>query len=282
MTLSIKAGLASAGLALAATFAIPAAAADLGDAGGRGSIKDYTHVTIARAPAGPCYFRADTGYSFSGDPSLSWHAQATNTVASTNVQNTSMDNSWLVEAGAGCGSGSRGVRGELMFGYHGDRNINGMPGMFGVGNPAVPTISPIRSSLQTYTSMVNVYYDLGQLGGFVPYVGAGVGLAYNRMADYSLPWASTTPYAVHGANDLSLAWSLMVGGGYQISDRAIIDLGYRYIDFGSAATARNDNWGGAQVSRLAASDLTAHEIKVGLRYHFGPGGDCCAAAMPLK
>ena len=29
-------------------------------------------------------------------------------------------------------------------------------------------------------------------------------------------------------------------------------------------------------------DITAHEFKVGLRYHFGTsGGDCCAA-IPMK
>ncbi len=134
--------------------------------------------------------------------------------------------------------------------------------------------------------MVNLYYDLGNMGGFVPYVGAGLGLAYHQMADYTFPdWAAATAvgYAVRGDNDLSFAWSVMAGGGWQVSDRAILDFGYRYIDFGRAWTARNDTTGFAQVTRLHAEDLGAHEFKVGLRYHFGPtAGSCCSQPAPLK
>ena len=284
MTFSFKASLATASLALTVALAMPAAAADLNNGGnwGRGSIKDYAPATQA-APVGPCYFRADTGYSLSNDPNLSWNAVDSNNNINQTVSNTSRDNNWLVEAGVGCGSGSRGLRADFTLGYHGNQNVSGTTASFndGAGNNIN---SHIVSSIQTYTAMANFYYDLGNMRGFVPYVGAGVGLAYHRVGDYSLPdWTNSNPpnYAVHGANDVSLAWSLMAGVGYQISDRAILDLGYRYIDLGTAETARNDNGGGAQLSRLTMNDLTAHEFKIGLRYHFGAGGDCCSAT-PLK
>jgi len=44
------------------------------------------------------------------------------------VTNVNMDNAWLVEGGFGCGTGIRGLRGELMLGYHGKRDIDGTPG----------------------------------------------------------------------------------------------------------------------------------------------------------
>lgn len=290
MTFSYKAGafmatVASASLAVVASLAVPAAAADLGDGGwGRGSIKDYQPAAAPRGPVGPCYFRADVGYSLASDPHLNWNATAApNYDINREVSNTSLENSWLVEGGYGCGSGSRGLRSDLMLGYHGDRTVQGQTALFdgGGGNNIS---SRIFSSIQTYTAMANVYYDFGNVRGFVPYVGAGVGLAYHRTSDYYLPdWASNPPdYRVRGANDLSLAWSLMAGAGYQISDRAILDFGYRYIDMGSAQTARNDNTGSAQVSRLYMTDLTAHEFKIGLRYHLGAGSDCCSSYAPLK
>ena len=282
MTPMLKASLASASLALAA-FTLPAGAADLNGGGwGRGSIKDYAPAEAAR-PVGPCYFRADVGYSVSNDPHLRWNATDANGNINQTVRNTSLDNSGLVEAGIGCGSGSRGFRGEFMLGYHGDRDIQGFASPFASGGATIN--SRILSSVSTYTGMFNAYYDFGQIRGFVPYVGAGVGLAYHRVSDYYLPdWTTSNPqdYRTHGNNDLALAWSLMAGVGYQISDRAIIDFGYRYIDFGSATTDRNDNTGNAQQTRLFMSDLNAHEFKVGLRYHFGPGGDCCASAAPMK
>ncbi len=88
---------------------------------------------------------------------------------------------------------------------------------------------------------------------------------------------------IKGDNDLSFAWSLMAGVGYQISDRAILDVGYRYIDLGSISSQRSDS-GGFVNPAVKLDDLTAHEVKVGLRYHFGGGSDCCAQAQnqPLK
>ena len=75
----------------------------------------------------------------------------------------------------------------------------------------------------------------------------------------------------------------MAGVGYQISDRAIIDVGYRYIDLGKISSQRSDS-GGFVNPAVHFDDLTAHEIKVGLRYSFGGGNDCCAVAehAPLK
>ena len=286
---SVKAMFAAAGLVLATSISVPAFAADLGDGGwGRGSIKDYTPTQVPRAPVGPCYFRADVGYSVSSDPSLSWNATDQFGNINSRVSNSSLDNSWLAEAGVGCGSGSRGLRSDFMLGYHGQRDVSGTTGTFftgldAAGNPMQQT-STIRSAITSYTAMLNVYYDLGNVRGFVPYIGAGVGLAYHRTSDYVLPdWASNPPdYRVRGDSDLTLAWALMAGAGYQISDRAIVDFGYRYIDMGTAATARNDNTGGGQLSRLTMTDLTAHEFKVGLRYHFGANSDCCGGSAPLK
>ena len=73
----------------------------------------------------------------------------------------------------------------------------------------------------------------------------------------------------------------MAGIGYQISDRAIIDVGYRYLDLGDANSERVDSAGFVN-PRVNVDDITSHEIKIGLRYHFG-SSDCCAAQyVPMK
>ena len=66
----------------------------------------------------------------------------------------------------------------------------------------------------------------------------------------------------------SLAWSLMAGAGYQVSERLIVDFGYRYIDMGSVKSTRVDNLGFTNPP-VVVDDITAHEFKIGLRYHFG-------------
>ena len=313
MTFVIKAGIASAALTLAAGVAIttPAAAADLGY--GRGSIKDgyvAPMPEVHRGAAGPCYVRADIGYSLSGDPDAKWPVnngtwvdanadlivdanEVTSTFVSDAVSGASIENTWLAEAGIGCGSGSRGFRAEAVLGYRGDRKFDGQPAFYDPGpaigtdfNPApyVPEVydDPMHTSLRTYTMMLNVYKDLGSFGPLTPYVGAGIGAAYHMMKEIYFTDNPNLTNRIEGNNDLSFAWALMAGVGYQVSDRAILDFGYRYIDLGKATSGRVDNAGFVN-PRVNIDDITAHEFKVGLRYHFGQS-DCCGAPAyaPMK
>lgn len=306
MSFTSKAGLASAALAVALA-SLPSGAADLG--GRRGSIKDgYEPLPVAQSSAGPCYVRADVGYSSPNAPTVKWPVSSrTDTYNATDVNdrstyvlidqsysfvgdkvsNVKIDDNWFGEAGFGCGSGSWGLRAELMFGFRGEQKITGTPRDYTVteivnATPTTPTpgqVDPLHTSLKTYTLMGNFYKDLGNYGGFVPYVGAGVGAAYHQLGDVYFTGNPLLVNRIKGANDLAFAWSLMAGVGYQVSDRAIIDLGYRYIDLGKAASERVDNSGNVN-PRVTLNDITAHEFKVGLRYHFG--SDCCAAPVSLK
>lgn len=320
MTVLRKAGFASAACAVVAIAAMPAGAADLGPYS-QGSVKDgyvpLPRVTVSPG-AGPCYFRADVGYSWSRDPSTSWPVyneefdyadvdsngiadgdtngdgvidanEVSYSFAGANVANASLDNTWLGEVGAGCGSGSRGFRAEVMFGFRGERDFTGEPAIYqgslvgtdtGLAPPPV-TEDPMHTSLKTYTLMFNVYKDLGQFGRFVPYVGAGIGMAYHQLDDIYFSDNPALTNRIRGNNDLAFAWSLMAGVGVQLTDRAILDVGYRYIDTGSISSQRSDT--GFNVNpAVKFDDLSAHELKVGLRYHFGSSGCCEAAPESFK
>lgn len=284
MMMKPKAGIAWAALGLATLFTVPAAAADLGTPRG-GSLKDnYQPMPeIVRGSAGPCYFRADFGYSLSRDPSITW-AQTDPTTGdflSDHVSTLSMDNAWFGEGGIGCGSGSRGLRGEVVLGYHGKREMSGEPdnAWYKPTVTSAPENDPLHTSVTSYTMMFNAYKDFGNYGGFTPYVGAGVGMAYNKLDDVYFTGNPSLVNAIHGDNTLSFAWSVMAGVGYQISDRAILDIGYRYFDMGDASSQNGDT-GGNWNPRVNVDDIAAHEIKIGLRYHFG-SNDCCAYA-PMK
>ena len=145
----LKAGVAAAALAIALTVTTDTFAADLG-----GSFKDgYAAAPAYVASAvGPCYFRGDVGYSASQDPSVTWPVnngswtdtntdgivdanEVSSTFVTDRVTNVSLENTWLAEGGMGCGSGSRGFRGEVMLGYRGDRDLEGEPGVYDPGPP---------------------------------------------------------------------------------------------------------------------------------------------------
>ncbi|MBU1210596.1 MAG: outer membrane beta-barrel protein [Alphaproteobacteria bacterium] len=298
MTNVLKSGLASAAVALAAALFTPAMAADLG-----GSLKDtYQPMPRVHAGAGPCYIRADVGGSVSRDPDMNWpvhnevfeadwngndivdYDEVTHTFAGSEVQEVSMDNTWLAEVGAGCGSGSRGLRGEVMFGFRGERDVWGVPPIYDgtlvgqrVGYAPPDLEDPIHTSVKSYTLMVNAYYDLGQFRGFVPYVGAGVGAAYHMVDDVYFTENPHLTNSIEGDKKLSFAWSLMAGVAYQVSDRAILDFGYKYIDMGSAHSGRVDSAGYLN-PQVDIDDIAAHEFKIGLRYHFGSSSNCCEYA----
>ncbi|MEQ1698314.1 MAG: acyloxyacyl hydrolase [Hyphomicrobiaceae bacterium] len=291
MKLVSLAGVASAALILAVNVPVSAQAADLG--GARGSMKDYGPMpVIQQGASGPCYFRADVGYSWSNDPTIKWPvnndafnlANGTTYANGDAVSNATRENGMLAEAGVGCGwGGSRGVRVEAMFGYRGERKIDGEPVFYaGVPTDPIPTTTedPLHTSVRTTTFMLNAYKDLGNFGGFTPYLGAGIGAAYHKLDDVYFTGNANLTNRIHGDNDLAFAWSLMAGVGYQISDRATLDVGYRYIDMGKISSQRSDTGGGVNPA-VHFDDLTAHEVKVGLRYNFG-GGDCCAVHQPMK
>jgi opacity protein-like surface antigen len=290
MNTKLMVGIALAALSTAASLSGTATAADLGGAPQGGSMKDgYVQAMpeIVRGASGPCYFRADVGYSNSTDPSINW-AQTdpvSGDYLTSDVTTLSYDNSWFGEVGAGCGSGSRGLRGELMFGLHGGRKIDGEPATAwydpdGAG-PVAPEDDPLHTTIKSYTAMVNLYKDLGKYGNMTPYVGAGVGASYNMVDDVYFTGNPALVNRIHGDRDLSFAWALMAGVGYQVSDRAILDFGYRYLDLGSANSERSDSAGFVN-PRVDFDDLSAHEIKIGLRYHFGESNCCQAEYAPMK
>jgi opacity protein-like surface antigen len=309
-------GLATAALAVAG-FAGAASAADMdkgsygGSKGGRNgsaAAAPAAHADgyqwghhAARSPAGPCYFRADLGYSVAKDPTVKWPVSTVDlnfggapiyTYLGEDVSNVTMDNTWFGGLGAGCGTGSWGIRGELMLDFRGNRKIDGEPYNFTVINPppavppALPPYSgnvddPLHTSVKSTTLMANVYKDFGNFGGFMPYVGFGVGVAHNKLSETYFTQNVYLVNRIEGASKVSFAWSLMAGIGWQVSDRAILDFGYRYIDMGSVRSGRVDSAGFVNPA-VRVEDIAAHEFKIGLRYHFGES--CCQAASyaPMK
>jgi opacity protein-like surface antigen len=262
-------GLATATLATATCLAAPALA-DLYGA----SIKDGP---VLVASPGHCYVRGDVGYSWSTTPDVRWTVtDATTGVFVTDaVTGVNIGNTWLIEGGIGCGSGARGIRGEFVLGYHGKRDIDGTPGpWFG----APPAADPLHTSVRTTTLMFNGYYDLARFDRITPYVGAGVGFAYNKTGGVFFTGNPALVNVIEGESRWSLAWSLMAGLGIHISERTTLDLGYRYLDMGKAESGVIDSLGFAN-PRVRIDELAAHEFKVGLRFAFGGGEPCCA---PMK
>lgn len=272
MKTMLKTSIAMAAVAAASLIPVANAnAADLWGRGARGSIKD-TYVPPPAATVSRCYVRGDVGYSLNRDPDTKFESYHYGTRYS---DDSDLHNSWLLEAGIGCGSGSRGLRADFTFGYRFNHDLNGAkPDAPGFHYPA-----EYHTKLSTFTGMANLYYDFGMFRGFVPYVGAGIGFAHHNMGNVSFDNINSggAPYGalndIRGGERTNFAWSLMAGAAYQISERAVLDFGYRYIDMGKVSSKLgsmcNTCVAGGSLDTFKVDDLKSHEFKVGLRYHFG-------------
>lgn len=257
--------LALSAAAMAATAgAAVATAADLG--GFRGSVKDDDYAPMPRASLRHCYVRIDTGYAWSGEPDVRWFSEVTQT---DYVREIDFEDAWFVEGGLGCSTGgSRAWRAELMLGYHSERKYDGEPPLWNppAGPPQLD--DPLHTAVKSTTLMVNLYKDLGSYRGWVPYIGAGVGVSYNQIANTYFTENVFLTNSILGDNNISFAWSLMAGVSYNISSRTTLDLGYRYMDLGKIASQNGDT-AGFWNPKVYVDDLTSHEFKVGFRYRLG-------------
>jgi len=148
-----------------------------------------------------------------------------------------------------------------------------------------------RGNLSSYLGMVNAYADLGSWSGITPYVGAGIGFAYNKvtgMSDIS-PEQSAGGYLVD-RGQMNLAWSLMAGLDYSVTRNLKLEFGYRYLDYGKfqsgishclagknstgdVFSVNNCSSGGVY---LGSHELTSNDFKIGLRYYLDSGAPTSA------
>ena len=120
-----------------------------------------------------------------------------------------------------------------------------------------------RMKVETFTTLANLYLDLGTWYGITPYIGAGAGVSWNRTSDYFsnallLPGSHRSERKADG----NFAWAAMGGLTFNLSPNLLMDVSYRYLNMGDAITpiASNNN-------QLTIKDMTAQEFRVGLRYN---------------
>ena len=80
------------------------------------------------------------------------------------------------------------------------------------------------------TLLANVYYDFHNSTAFTPYIGAGLGLAFNYLG-------VDTEYYGGGGDSMddrqtNFAWQVGVGVAYAINENIAVDAAYRYLDLG--------------------------------------------------
>ncbi|MCJ2025505.1 outer membrane protein [Methylobacterium sp. J-067] len=157
---------------------------------------------------------------------------------------------------------------------------------FGSGCGCDPTGRNFNLTSGHYDAAVvlaNGYFDLGTWYGITPFVGGGVGAAFNYFSGFTdsgvtnfyAPYVynqPTSPGVFKSKTTESFAWALHAGLAYDVTPNFKVELAYRYLNLGHAQTGVLtclDASAPACTTVLKAKNLEAHDIKLGVRYLIG-------------
>jgi opacity protein-like surface antigen len=189
------------------------------------------------------YFRGDLGYRLNRVDSV---VGATAEVTSYNIDN-------VVSAGAGIGYKYQWFRADVTVDYGGQPKFTGNA----AGVPGFYSFKIINA-----TALANIYVDLGTWSGFTPYVGAGAGASYLRVADtitHSFGLASAVPPKAK----MNFSWALMGGVSMQVMSNIVVDVGYRYLKLGDVVT---DVEPPLNLNATTLKNFSAQEVRFGIRF----------------
>jgi opacity protein-like surface antigen len=134
----------------------------------------------------------------------------------------------------------------------------------------------------SWVGLVNAYVDLGTWWCLTPFIGAGVGGAYNTTTGMSdsttFPGGSNASlFQADGASKLNFAWAAHAGVAYKVTSNFTVELAYRYLDMGNAAFGAGHFFDGTSLSSTSFHfnhDLTSQDLRIGLRW------TCCDLPSP--
>jgi opacity protein-like surface antigen len=193
------------------------------------------------------YLRGDLGYRWNQVGSFT----STNPTTSAKFSDT-----WAF--GGGFGFKYHWFRADLTL----DR---GAPAKI-AGTTAAATQQPQYSAkLTTLTALANAYIDFGTWSGVTPYVGAGAGVTRVTSNNYADTVSGPSPTITGPGAANSFSWAWMAGVAVRVSPSWMIDVGFRHLELGKALSVKG---AGSTNSAAIFNDLSANEVRVGLRYLF--------------
>ena len=155
----------------------------------------------------------------------------------------------------------------------------GLHSRFAAARPASPALDgPAqyadfdRGDVASIVGLVNGYASPGAWYGLSPFLGAGVGFADNRTSGYTQQTLLGVAGYANGSR-VSFAWALMAGVDYDLTPNLKLELGYRYLGYGSITTG-GSNCGvycSAGVANTISSRnrLASSDFRLGLIYFIG-------------
>jgi opacity protein-like surface antigen len=131
----------------------------------------------------------------------------------------------------------------------------------------------VKQTFGIQTLFVNAYWDIPTGTEFTPYVGAGLGAGFINTKGKDSGVETIGGVVNETWNDstgsktvTNFAWNVGAGLGYDLTDYATVDLGYRFAGLGSVKTKtwQEDD----ERTSFKTDNLYQHQFALGMRFTF--------------
>src|SRR5215813_14957364 len=162
-------------------------------------------------------------------------------------------------------------RADVTGEYRGKASFHALDHYFNAGNYFT---NDYKASKSEWVALVNAYIDLGTWWSITPFIGAGVGAAFNTIEHFRDTnviaggggWADT-------GTQTSLAWALHAGASYRASSNFAVELSYRYLNVGNARSGILQNLDptvGNPTAPVTFHNIQSHDLMLGVRWLLQP------------
>jgi opacity protein-like surface antigen len=122
--------------------------------------------------------------------------------------------------------------------------------------------------LKSTVFLANAYVDLGTWNCVTPFLGFGIGGAWNTFADLVDLGVGTSGNGIGtNASQLNFAWALHAGLAYNVTQNFSMEFAYRYLSYGSVSDQIFCQ-GGCNPDTYKLQNLTSQDFMLGMRWRF--------------
>lgn len=123
-------------------------------------------------------------------------------------------------------------------------------------------IDSVKGTWNNTTLFANLFWDFHNDSAFTPYVGGGLGMAFNYTG-YDFTAKNGDKFSVDD-RETNFAWNVGAGVAYNFNDNFAVDASYRFVGLGYNEISTN--YGGEKYE--IGNEPYNNEFMVGLRFSF--------------
>lgn len=225
-----------------------------------------------QADFGGWYLRGDIGMSNQKVGSL-FNALYGAPGTSVSAQGMEFDSAPTFGVGVGYQFNSW-LRADITGEYRGAASFSGIDVVSFNGTPV--GVDQYTGKKSEWLLLANAYADLGTWWNVTPFVGAGIGTSRNTISGFT----DTCPVGCGGgsvayggtASKWNFAWAIHAGLAYHVTNNFTVELAYRYLDLGDAASGDLITYTGVNAinNPMEFRHITSHDLKLGVRWMLAP------------